>query len=151
MTCCHLQWLHLMNACIVTYMHLRVSHIALWAAEAFCDLLDRFLWYVFRLGRSVTMSVYISARVVICNAFIRCTRTLVHTACSSVRNGQIGRDRGLWRVLRPSQTLPTVWHCLRVKCCYVPAHVDVFCTHPFSIPSIICIVTWHVFKVWFGP
>ena len=43
----------------------QVSYIRMWASDAFCDLLYRFLWYVFRLGRSVAMFVYISARVVI--------------------------------------------------------------------------------------
>ena len=62
--------LSFVNACIGTHMQFRVSYIRTWASDAFCDLLDRFVWYVFRLGRSVAMSVYISARVVICNAFI---------------------------------------------------------------------------------
>ena len=71
LTCSHTSRLHSMHAYIGIYMHFRVSYIRMWAADAFCDLLDRFAWYVFRLGRSVAMSVYISARVVICNAFIR--------------------------------------------------------------------------------
>ena len=84
-----------MNKCIGTYTHLRVSNIAMWAVGAFCDLRDRFIWYVFRLGRSVTMFVYIPARVVICNACIwmnACIGAHMHFRSRTSRCGPLTRS-----------------------------------------------------------
>ena len=119
------------------------SYIPLWASDAFCDLRYRFLRYAFRLGRSVTMSVYISARVVIWNACIQMnayTGAFMHfrsriSGCGPLtRSAMCGdiQNRTLWWVARMMRVGASIHRIMHV---YLVA---------FMLILVFLVCTWQV-------